>query len=595
MDWQQHVVDDNKKNEVMKEVNKMTIKEIQDLISVVPVIKPQELIGIKLNSEKSDLNTDVLGGPVEPVYSEKEQYNIQGNIIPGFNKSHQQFLFYKFDKMNLLKANPKLFLRWLSPYLTSMREVFEFRKIYRIRRYRLGKKHVKLSATWVNVAFSHGGIAKLTNKKTAAQFGDKSFKQGLAARSSYLGDPTGTAKGAPSNWKVGGKDNEADMIIIVASDSQEKLQEMVDLIKTKATANRLRLLFEQYGSALKGDLHGHEHFGFKDGISQPGVRGKLSNALGDYITPRYIANTDARRMYFAKPGQMLAWPGQFLLGEQRQSSESLTSPVSPATNFPEWARHGSYLVVRRLNQDVPGFWRFARTEAARVGLDSVKFASMLVGRWPSGAPIMRTPNAENQALGDDNFANNHFIYDDDTRPSSLRSISGYAGDNFPQADADFLAKVCPHFAHIRKVNPRDSVTDLGKPEDNLIRSILRRGIPFGTEIVGKRILNKKLLLQERGLMFLGYAATIEDQFEFLQRRWSNSKVQPNFGGHDPIIGQNGESTSRGRTIDFPKPDGSVETIAIKKDFITPTGGGYFFAPTISAIREVLGGNTRLGF
>ena len=43
--------------------------------------------------------------------------------------------------------------------------------------------------------------------------------------------------------------------------------------------------------------------------------------------------------------------------------------------------------------------------------------------------------------------------------------------------------------------------------------------------------------QERGLMFICYGATIEDQFEFLTRRWVNSTMQPNFGGHDPIIGQ----------------------------------------------------------
>ncbi|MDG1333835.1 MAG: Dyp-type peroxidase [Crocinitomicaceae bacterium] len=575
-------------------VNNMSIKEIQGLIDTIPVIKPEELIGVKLNSDKSDLNKDVLGGPPEPTFTKQEQYNIQGNIIPGFNKSHQHFLFYKFTKSKLIPGTPKNFLIWLSPHLTSMREVFEFRKIFRVRRHRLGKKFVNMNSTWVNVAFSHGGIANLTSKTAAAQFGEESFRQGLAERSSYLGDPTGNKTGAPSKWKVGGKKNEADMIIIVAADSQEKLEEMVDTIKDKANRNNMKLIFQQYGSALKGDLHGHEHFGFKDGVSQPGVRGRLSNSPGDYITKRYISNTDDRRMKFAKPGQMLTWPGQFLLGEQRQSSESFTASVGPATNFPNWAKHGSYLVVRRLNQNVPAFWKFAREEAQRLGMDHVKFASMLVGRWPSGAPLLRSPNAENQALGDDKLANNHFIFDDNTRPSSLRPISGYPGDSYSQAGADFLAKVCPHFAHIRKINPRDSVTDLGKPEDNLMRSILRRGIPFGPEVIKKRI-TKRLLDQERGLMFLGYASTIEDQFEFLQRRWANSKVQPNFGGHDPIIGQNGVSTNRTRTIELRKEDGSMETIKIDQDFVTPTGGGYFFAPTIDAVREVLGGENLFPF
>ena len=577
----------------MKELNDLSIDDIQKLIDSIPVINPEELIGIKLNSDKSELRTDVQDGPAEREFTEQEQYNIQGNIIPGFNKSHQHFLFYKFTRSRLVKGNPKLFLQWLSPHLTSMREVFEYRKQYRIRKFRLGKEHVNMSSIWVNVAFSHRGIAKLTKPGTADQFGDESFRQGLCARSSYLGDPTGEAKGAPSKWKVGGDKNEADMIIIVAADSKVSLARTVGLIKLEAESNNLRLIFEQLGSALEGDLHGHEHFGFKDGISQPGVRGRLSSAPGDYITPRYISNTDSRRMMFSKPGQMLVWPGQFLLGEPRQSSESFiqSSPVEMCS--PSWAHHGSYLVVRRLNQDVPGFWKFARNEASRLGMDHVKFASMLVGRWPSGAPIMRTPAADDPALGDDSFANNHFIFDDNTRASDLRRISGYPGDRYPQAEADFLAKVCPHFAHIRKINPRDSVTDLGKPEDNLIRSVLRRGIPFGPQLIGRKV-KKSLLREERGLMFLCYGATIEDQFEFLQRRWANSEVQPNFGGHDPIIGQNGETSGRTRTIDFPKEDGTIEKISIANDFVTPTGGGYFFAPTIEAVREVLANPDGLG-
>ena len=81
-------------------------------------------------------------------------------------------------------------------------------------------------------------------------------------------------------------------------------------------------------------------------------------------------------------------------------------------------------------------------------------------------------------------------------------------------------------------------------------------------------------------------ASIEDQFEFLQRRWSNSGSQPNLGGFDPIIGQNGRRGSRVRFIDVPTPSGTVR-IKIADEWVTPTGGGYFFAPSLSAIRDVL--------
>src|SRR5262249_8081824 len=152
--------------------------------------------------------------------------------------------------------------------------------------------------------------------------------------------------------------------------------------------------------------------------------------------------------------------------------------------FPSWAARGSYLVVRRLNQDVVAFWNFVAKIASRVGVSPVRFAAALVCRWPSRAPLMRSPAAGSTALVGDPFADKHLLFEDDTRTSSLRPIPGYAGDTFARAKADMLGAVCPHFAHIRKANPRDSATDLGKMEDTLMRLILRRGIPFGPPIIG---------------------------------------------------------------------------------------------------------------
>ena len=563
----------------------LEIGELAATINEVIDLEKPSVTGIKTGVLVSPQGQDVPGSPAEPVYDPQAQDDIQGNIIPGFNKDHQHFLFYGCGK----RRPTKDFLQWLVPYLSSMEEVMAFRRLYRARRLRLGREGTFMCSTWVNIAFSHRGIASLVDKATADSFGEQSFRQGLAERSSYLGDPTITkARGHVSKWKVGGPKKEADMVIIVASDSPRMLDDMVHLINTNAAGAGMKLLFEQRGDTLPGNLRGHEHFGFRDGISQPGVRGKLSSAPGDYITPRYIDHTDDRRLYFAKPGQLLTWPGQYLRGEPRQDTEDLYNSVGASNNYPEWAVRGSYLVVRRLHQDVAAFWNFANAAASQIGISPTKLASMLVGRWPSGAPLMRTPAADSPALGADEFANNHFLFDDDTRPSNLKPIPGYPGDAFPQAMADFLATVCPHFAHIRKVNPRESVTDLGKPEDNLARAILRRGIPYGPPLMGEEELLPELIEQDRGLMFLCYASSIEDQFEFLQRRWSNSPVQPNFGGHDPVIGQNGEYSGRERFIDFPLPAGGTVRLKFKQEWVIPTGGGYFFAPTIKAVNNVLG-------
>jgi hypothetical protein len=237
------------------------------------------------------VGTDVPGSPPEPVFDPAAQDDIQGNIIPGFNKDHQHFLFLRICEVKAAKA----FLRELVPRISTMEDVIAFRRLYRAKRLLLGRHHTFLCSTWVNIAFSRHAIELLATRADADAFGDRSFQLGLAGRSSYLGDPTVPShQGSPLKWKVGGPRNEADIVLIVASDHTGVLDDLVGLLKQRASAAGLELIFEQRGDTLSGDLRGHEHFGFKDGVSQPGVRGKLSSAPGDYITPRYISAGDAR-------------------------------------------------------------------------------------------------------------------------------------------------------------------------------------------------------------------------------------------------------------------------------------------------------------
>jgi Dyp-type peroxidase family len=556
--------------------------EVAKLLETVPEAEAPPPSSLHFAATGADFGAPAPGGPDEPVFDKSAREAIQGNIIPGFRKDYQHFLFLKLGR----KPAAKKWLRWIAPRITSMDEALAFVRAYRALRARLGTKDVPLKATWVNIAFSNRAVAALTTPTDADAFGDQSFRQGLAERAEFLGDPSDSA--APGNkrkWVVGGPRNEADVLVIVAADAPRDLDDEVGRVRAAADENGLKLLFEQRAEALPDPLRGHEHFGFKDGVSQPGVRGRASESPTDFITPRYL--TDERARLFAKPGQPLVWPGEFLLGQPRQDPEDLYRPAPVAATFPPWATGGSYLVCRRLRQDVRAFWTFAAAQAAALGMPADRFAAMLVGRWQSGAPVMRVPAADNIALAGDDLANNHFLFDDNTRPSALRPIPNYPGDTYAQAQADVLGQVCPHFAHIRKVNPRDMATDLGKAGDTLLRTILRRGIAFGPPVVGVKDPPPRLWKQERGLMFVSYQASIEDQFEFLVRRWSNSPLQPNVGGHDPVIGQHEAYGSRERFLDFPS-GGKLTRIPIAAEWVTPTGGGYFFAPPIPAIAGTLG-------
>jgi deferrochelatase/peroxidase EfeB len=176
-------------------------------------------------------------------------------------------------------------------------------------------------------------------------------------------------------------------------------------------------------------------------------------------------------------------------------------------------------------------------------------------------------------------------------PLPLVSIPDYPGDRFPQSPGDSLGNICPYFAHIRKVNPRDMSTESGAANKTLTRLILRRGLPFGSPIKDVDNPTPEELQAERGLMFLSYQASIKEQFEFLMGTWVNQPDQPPpnppGAGLDPIIGQQNQAGNRTRKFKLKGTDGSIEEIEAPIDWVIPTGGGYFFAPSISALRDVL--------
>src|SRR5260370_20290393 len=86
------------------------------------------------------------------------------------------------------------------------------------------------------------------------------------------------------------------VLIVAADDSHELQRKVADIIGTPAFTAGVELLLNQPGMT-RPDLPGHEHFGFKDGISQPGIRG--------VDLPDDPGNPDQ-----GHPGQDLLWPGE---------------------------------------------------------------------------------------------------------------------------------------------------------------------------------------------------------------------------------------------------------------------------------------------
>jgi Dyp-type peroxidase family len=441
------------------------------------------------------------------------------------------------------------------------------------------------------------------------EFTDQHFKSGLARTATLLNDPVDAA-GDPIDWMVGGPANEADVLVIIASDDsaqlEKRLQRLDEAIRQVASAHGatpLELIFDQIGRVLSAPLRGHEHFGFKDGVSQPGVRGFVGASPPELLTARLfdpsVQQADATLPEFSRPGQPLVWPGQFVFGYNRQQTQDTRVPLLAETlgpTTPPWGRNGSYVVVRRLRQDVKAFRTFINKAARELevvdgfsGMSADRFAALMVGRWPSGAPLMRTASVDDPALGTDDHASNFFQYENDSPPAMMLDPSlNYSGDAFPISRADFSGRQCPLAGHIRKVNPRDGTTDQGNSSDVLTRLVLRRGIPFGEAYDSADPVTRDRPEHDRGLMFVSYQTSIESQFVFLQTKWLNNAVDPNNGGgQDPIIGQRPEN-GRARTFTVVGSKGAAHNVAVDAEWVVPTGGGYFFSPSISTIANVLG-------
>ena len=128
----------------------------------------------------------------------------------------------------------------------------------------------------------------------------------------------------------------------------------------------------------------------------------------------------------------------------------------------------------------------------------------MVGRWQSGAPFNRVPAGDNQDLGADPLANNNFLFDSDSLPVTLANGQS---DPYEGAKADSVGITSPWAAHIRKVNVRDSGSDIGGRVATYSRRLLRVGVAFGRSLEDRYGETPDPQNGDRGLLFLSIQAS----------------------------------------------------------------------------------------
>jgi Dyp-type peroxidase family len=526
---------------------------------------------------------------------------IQGNIFPGFNKDAQTLLFLRITDARAFAA----WLRDFIPFIATTERVLPVRRVLKNIRSTTGAEATGINVVWANIAFSFAGLKKLASPALKLDdFKDEAFKAGMRQRSATpagnLGDPIGSGQpGDPAKWVVGGPENEADVVLILGGDFRDHLNGEVSQVVHKLfprtgpdgtlLTSGAEIILRQDGDTLKGPLRGHEHFGFRDGISQPGIRGKLPD--GTFLTPSQNP-LDAGQ---GKPGQDLLWPGEFVFGYAGQDGtkdvgEPGIDPLESKTRgAPEFAQNGSFLVFRRLRQNVGRFHAFLQSVAGRFQVGADLVGARMVGRWSSGAPAVVTPDQDDLGLARDDCRNNNFEYDAPTgQPTPRPPVPGDCADVTPPPNDPEGGKA-PFAAHIRKAYPRNdrnpSIPQINESTTQTHR-LLRRGIPFGEQSASTphRPADDDA---DRGLLFLAYQVSIVEQFEFVTQKWVNNPDFKQGGvGFDPIIGQNNDPNgNRVRQFRLSLP-GETESISTDQEWVFATGGGYFFAPSIAALHQL---------
>ncbi|MEM5650996.1 hypothetical protein AAHB57_30270 [Bacillus cereus] len=91
---------------------------------------------------------------------------IQGNILGGFNKDFQQFLFFEIVDPNLAKQ----WIQSISSRISTTQEVVTFNRLYQMMWARRGSEPTGLIATWMNIAFSYAGLKNWFRKNHLRTF-----------------------------------------------------------------------------------------------------------------------------------------------------------------------------------------------------------------------------------------------------------------------------------------------------------------------------------------------------------------------------------------------------------------------------------------
>jgi Dyp-type peroxidase family len=376
-------------------------------------------------------------------------------------------------------------------------------------------------ATATNMAITYSGLKALGVSDTILGALPSAFSEPMRERAARVLDDKGPS--APENWDDGIGTQRSHILVTVKALSgaggNDAFEARIDAVLQSARRHRLRVIARQDAC---WNATRREHFGWADGLGQPGIEGTQS-----------------------RPGQGVpedngTWrdlkAGEFVLGYPDEDGDVISGPSAPLL------RNGTFMVYRKLYQDIVRFREQLHADAMQYGatldedppLDPQQLyelmAAKVVGRWRDGEAIELAPRRSSErsrALGDEAIAN----------PSN----------DFRYLPNDVNGFTCPKGAHIRRCNPRDALGWGG--QRSLRHRIIRRGMPYGTYLPFEE--GQEDDGEDRGLVFVAFNASFERQFEVIQSQWCDDGNVFGLGNDkDYLLGDRGVTG----TGDPPAPD-----------------------------------------
>ena len=509
----------------------------------------------------------------EPIDQNDEQYqdvleDLQGNILKGHGRANSVHILLTFPnpKDNLDKIRElKQWIAQLAEDITSAKKQIHDAVAWR--------NEGRDGGIFVHFSLSSSGYAKLglpnsiqpkapnlqdrkpANEKELNIDYAEVFQDGMKTRQYALLDPPVSA------WEPGYQQDIDALVIIAAkdlTDVKNKQSEITDQLKNIATIATVEpglVIRRKFKNT--DEEHVVEHFGFTDGVGQPLF-------LKEEVKKEQTEQGNIAKNLFSAGLNLVLIPDP--LG-------------TPNVSF------GSFLVFRKLEQNVQGFKKAQVALGEKLGISPQQAGAMAVGRFEDGTPLVKYDKDGRKNL-------NNFNYDDD----------------------DFGLK-CPFQAHIRKTNPRLESFRKGGPfaqskEQELGHRIARRAVSYGGELSDFSNPDN-LPTGGVGLLFMCYQSDIWEQFEFIQRFWSNHPrfLEPDMSQSanakndnydrvgldavsgqsqlnqqsDPLIGEEPKSPQNWlKERDKPTQKADVNF----GKFVTLKGGEYFFSPSISFLKNL---------